>query len=130
LSRLLLDTHVLLWRLLGDARLSPARRDQLGDRATTVLVSAASGWEIATKHRLGKLPLPEAIVLELPRMLLEQGFSTLDVSIVHALRAGRLPGEHRDPFDRLLAAQSILEGLPLVSADPALDTFGAERLRP
>jgi PIN domain nuclease of toxin-antitoxin system len=130
LSRVLLDTHVLLWWLLGDERLPVARRQELARPETTVIVSAASGWEIATKHRLGKLPLPEVLVLELPRMLREQGFTTLDVSMVHALRAGRLAGDHRDPFDRMLAAQSILEGLPLLSADAALDVFGVDRREP
>jgi PIN domain nuclease of toxin-antitoxin system len=69
-------------------------------------------------------------VVELPRLVAEQGFETLDITLLHAIRAGRLAGEHRDPFDRMLAAQSLLEGVPLVSADAAFDTFGVDRLPP
>ncbi|MEQ1502828.1 MAG: type II toxin-antitoxin system VapC family toxin [Myxococcota bacterium] len=128
--KILLDTHVLLWWLVGDERLSAARRAQIVDADTRVLVSAASGWEIATKHRLGKLPMPAAVVSELPKLLIEQGFETVDITLLHATRAGRLPGDHRDPFDRMLAAQALIEGLPIVSADAALDPFGVERWAP
>ncbi|MBA2321101.1 MAG: type II toxin-antitoxin system VapC family toxin [Deltaproteobacteria bacterium] len=128
--RVLLDTHVLLWWLLGDDRLSGARRDALANPDTEVWVSAASGWEIATKHRIGKLGLAPRVVHDLPQILAEQHFRVLEISLAHALRAGSLPGAHRDPFDRMLAAQSVLENLPIVSADDALDALGAERLAP
>jgi PIN domain nuclease of toxin-antitoxin system len=118
----------LLWWLLGDARLSPARRADLARDDVEVLVSAASGWEIATKFRNGKLPVAPRLVAELPLLVQQQGFRALDVTLVHAIRAGRLPGEHRDPFDRMLAAQALVEGVPLVSADAALDEFGIDRL--
>lgn len=91
-------------------------------------MSAASGWEIATKYRIGKLQVAARLVDELPLLVQQQGFRSLDVSLVHAVRAGRLPAEHRDPFDRMLAAQALAEGVPLVSADAALDAFGVERL--
>lgn len=127
---LLLDTHVLLWWLVGDGRLSDVRRAEILDDGARVLVSAASAWEISTKHRLGKLPLAEALVVNFSRILTEQSFETLDISVAHAVRAGRLPGEHRDPFDRMLAAQALIEGVPIVSADAQLDAFGVERRVP
>jgi PIN domain nuclease of toxin-antitoxin system len=95
-----------------------------------VWVSAASGWEISTKHRIGKLDLAERLAIELPDMVREQGFRALDVSLLHAVRAGQLPGPHRDPFDRLLAAQAILEGLTILSGDAVFDAFGVSRLAP
>lgn len=128
MTRILLDTHVVLWWLQGDERLRPAARAELERDDLAVLVSAASGWEIATKHRLGKLPLPEGFLANLPRHLAGQRFEVLDVSLVHALSAGSLPGAHRDPFDRMIAAQALSEGLPVMSADAALDAFGVRRV--
>jgi PIN domain nuclease of toxin-antitoxin system len=128
--RILLDTHVLLWWLIGDPRLGTAARELVARDDTEVFVSAASGWEIATKHRLGKLPLPPELVRDLPIRLAEQRFVALDVTLPHALRAGALPGEHRDPFDRMIAAQALLERLPVLTADPALEALGAECISP
>ncbi len=126
--RILLDTHVLLWWLDGDERLVASARALIQDEANAVFVSAASAWEISTKVRIGKLPGAVAVATDLPAVLARQGFGTLDFTVAHALRAGALPGAHRDPFDRMLAAQSQAEDLPLMSGDAALDAFGVVRL--
>ncbi len=93
-----------------------------------IVVSAASAWEIATKFRLGKLPSAAAIVGDIEGAVIEEGFETLAVSMRHAQHAGTLPGDHRDPFDRLLAAQAQLEGMVIVSGDRVFDAFGVKRL--
>jgi PIN domain nuclease of toxin-antitoxin system len=125
---ILLDTHVLLWWWSEPSKLSTRVLGLLRDRATDVAVSAASAWEISTKYRLGRLPLGGAIIQGWSGRLAEDGFRELPISAQHTLRAGSLPGEHRDPFDRMLAAQSILEGFPIASVDAELSAFGAERL--
>ena len=114
---MLLDTHALLWWLTEDGRLSARARKAIIASRGSVLVSAATGWELATKHRLGKLPQGEHVVPVLSELLQREGFGTLAVSLAHALAAGNLPGHHRDPFDRLLIAQAKLEVLPIVSVD-------------
>ena len=119
----LLDTHALLWWLVEPQRLSPAAHAAIADPTARVLVSAASGWEIATKVRLGKLPAAAPLREELPTVLAAQGFELLPIELRHGLRAGCYAMPHRDPFDRLLAAQAELETLTLVSIDPALKAF-------
>jgi PIN domain nuclease of toxin-antitoxin system len=91
-------------------------------------VSAASAWEIATKVRLGRLPAAERLAASMRDYLPAQGFVALDVTLDHALRAGSLAGAHRDPFDRMLIAQSLAEGMPLVSNEAAFDVFGVARV--
>jgi PIN domain nuclease of toxin-antitoxin system len=125
--QLLLDTHALLWWLAGDRRLSATARRAIENDDNSVFVSAASAWEIATKHRLGKLDA-SAVIGRLGAVLASQGFEALDMSVDHAERAGALPGEHRDPFDRMLAAQSQAGNLTLVSNDEAFDGYGVRRL--
>jgi PIN domain nuclease of toxin-antitoxin system len=125
--RLLLDTHALLWWLDGDRRLSRAARAAMADEANVILVSAASAWEITTKARLGKLPGAVDVAADVAAAVSSQGFVSLDITLVHAQRAGRLPGPHRDPFDRVLVAQSQLEDVPVVSDDDAFDSFGIVR---
>jgi PIN domain nuclease of toxin-antitoxin system len=120
---LLLDTHALLWWLAEPEKLSVPAQAAIGDPAARVFVSAASGWELATKVRLGKLPGAEGLLRDLPSLLQNQGFQPLAVQLRHGVHAGGYPQAHRDPFDRLLAAQAELEGLQLVSLDPALATF-------
>ncbi|MCP9848965.1 type II toxin-antitoxin system VapC family toxin [Cyanobium sp. Morenito 9A2] len=120
---LLLDTHTLLWWLVEPEKLSPLAHTAINDPAAAIFVSAASGWELATKVRLGKLPGVESLLLDLPAVLQQQGFQLLAVQLQHGLRAGGYPQPHRDPFDRLLAAQAELEGMHLVSIDSALATF-------
>jgi PIN domain nuclease of toxin-antitoxin system len=119
----LLDTHALLWWLAQPDRLSPAAHGAIADPGNRVHVSAASGWEIATKVRLGKLPAASELLNDLAQLLVAQGFELLPITLLHGLHAGSYPMAHRDPFDRLLAAQAELDGLTLVSLDPALEAF-------
>jgi len=120
---LLLDTHALLWWLAGDARLSAHARSAI-EGASTVHVSAVSVWEISIKTQLGKLPQGELLLAELPTVLERQGFQSLPIAPRDGHMAGLLPSHHRDPFDRMLAAQSLRLGLPLVSNDPAFVPYG------
>ena len=113
----LLDTHVLLWWLFDDPKLSGPARDIIRAPENTIIVSSASGWEIATKSRLGKLPHAGDIVNNLPFLLQKARFKVLSTSMAHALAAGALPGPHRDPFDRMLIAQGQIEQIPIVTSD-------------
>ena len=126
--RFLLDTHALLWWLTGDRSLSDPARKLLSRSGNTVVVSAASAWEIATKARLGKLPIPLDLVDGLARSLEQEGFESLPVSLDHGVRAGLLPGPHKDPFDRMLIAQAQAENVPIVSKDAVFDAYGVRRL--
>jgi PIN domain nuclease of toxin-antitoxin system len=126
--RALLDTHALLWWLDGDRRLSRRARAVIAADGNAVLVSAASAWEISTKVRLGKLPGALEVAADLPAILRRQNFEPLPIAIVHALRAGNLPGPHRDPFDRMLIAQAQAEDLALVSNERAFDAYGVRRV--
>lgn len=125
---LLLDTHTLLWWLAGDPALSSAAITAIGDPSNAIYVSAATTWEITTKHRIGKLPGVAAIVSDLDGVVAGQGFASLPISLRHGQVAGSLPGPHRDPFDRMLIAQAMLEGLVLVSNEVAFDAYGVARL--
>jgi PIN domain nuclease of toxin-antitoxin system len=125
--RLLLDTHALLWWLDGDRRLPlKVRRAMAGD-ANTILVSAASAWEITTKARIGKLPGALDVAADVAGCVAGQGFGTLDITLLHAQRAGNLGGAHRDPFDRMLVAQAQLEDVALVSDDEVFDDYDVRR---
>ena len=124
--RILLDTHALLWWMNGDPRLSPKARAAVGAEKAEVFVSAASAWELATKVRLGKLPDAARLTHRLTESLAEQSFKPLPIAIEHGRLGGLLPGQHRDPFDRILAAQALLEDLPLVTNDPAFAAFGVK----
>jgi PIN domain nuclease of toxin-antitoxin system len=124
--RVLLDTHVLLWWLLGDPRLSTTASAVLGDVESTIIVSAVSGHEIATKFRLGKLTVPARLAENLDQIIAENGWQPLPLSIAHGQLAGRMAGAHKDPFDRMLAAQAPVEDVPLVTNDPAFAAFGVK----
>jgi PIN domain nuclease of toxin-antitoxin system len=124
--RVLLDTHALLWWLDGDRRLSQRVRHLIASDETIVLVSAASAWEICTKFRLGKLPGAAVVAADVAGCLAGQGFVPLPIAVNHAQRAGSLPGPHRDPFDRVLIAQSQAEDLPLVTVDQVFGTYGVK----
>jgi len=126
--RVLLDTHALLWWFTDDARLSRAARQVIADEANAILVSAASAWEISTKHRLGKLNEAADAVNRFDELVAADGFDHLPITHFHSLKAGDYPVEHRDPFDRMLAAQSALERVPLVTCDPAFELFGTETI--
>ena len=119
----LLDSHVLLWWWFEPARLSAPVHDLLIDPASTVLVSAATVWELSLKHHLGKLPELETAITDLAGLLQADGFHPLPIALAHGLRAGAYRQPHRDPFDRMLAAQAELEGLVLLSADRQLTVF-------
>ena len=126
--RLLLDTHALIWWLRGDPRLGASARRAIEDRRNDILVSAVSAFEVTTKHRLGKLPEAEILAQDFDGERRQEGFLALDVTIAHAALAGKLPGARRDPFDRLLIAQALVEGLTLVSNEALFDGFGVQRL--
>jgi len=127
-DRVLLDTHALLWWLFDDPRLSERARDVIRSADTVVLVSSASGWEIGTKHRLGRLPEATEVVHNLPPLLRRSRMEVLPIALEHALAAGMLPGPHRDPFDRMLIAQARLERLPIVTNDPVFARYEVEVL--
>jgi PIN domain nuclease of toxin-antitoxin system len=126
--RLLLDTHALLWWLDGDRRLSRRARTAIADQRNVVLVSAASSWEITTKARIGRLPGALEVAADVAGCVARQGFSSLDITLLHAQRAGGMPGAHRDPFDRMLIAQAQIEDLPVVSDDAVFDGFSVARV--
>jgi len=126
--RLLLDTHTLLWWLADDPSLSPSARKLIAHANNDVLVSAASAWEIATKVRLGKLSGAEDLAADFAGCLARERFEQLPISALHGIRAGLLPGPHKDPFDRMLVAQSQAENLPIVSNDAVFDAYNVRRL--
>ena len=124
----LLDTHALIWWVEGDERVTPRLRRLLAQPGEDVFVSAATAWEIATKARIGELKAPEALLQDFVEAIEMLGFLPLPIALRHGYAAGRLPGAHRDPFDRMLAAQARAEGLALVSADPAFAALGVATL--
>lgn len=126
--RLLLDTHALLWWLAGDDQLTLKARQAISDRRHEIIVSAASAWEITTKHRLGKLPGAGPLAVDFAREMRAQGFAALPIELSHAQVAGALPGEHRDPFDRMLIAQAREEHLAIVSNESLFDDYGVTRI--
>lgn len=124
MSAVLVDTHALLWFLAADPRLSDRARETIEDANVIPFVSVASTLEIAIKASLGRLAVPD----DLPEQLAGQGFVSAPVEAEHAWRVKALDSEdHKDPFDRLIAAQALVEGLPVVSADPAFDRYGVSR---
>lgn len=119
----LLDTHALIWWAEGDRRVTPRVRELL-TAPGEVYVSAATAWEIATKLRIGKLQLSGTLIGDFLAAIDAFGFRPLPISLQHGYAAGQIASAHRDPFDRMLAAQSLAEDLPLVSADPAFAALG------
>ena len=127
-SAYLLYSHVLLWWWFDPARLSTAVHALLVDPSSEIRVSAASVWELSLKHHRGKLPELAGAIDDLPGLLQADGFEGLPISQAHGLRAGAYSQPHRDPFDRVLAAQAELERLVLLTADPQLTTFPCQTL--
>ena len=125
----LLDTHVWLWMLTDPARIGPDLLAELRDGRTRLLLSAASSWEIAIKWATGRLPLPDPPATYVPTRMRRSGVEGLPVSHTHALRVASLPNLHRDPFDRLLIAQAQLEGLTIITVDPAFDGYDVATIR-
>jgi PIN domain nuclease of toxin-antitoxin system len=126
--RVLLDTHVFLWWVLEDSRLTDLARETITDPKVDVLVSPVSAWEIAIKAADGRLDLPEPSRTYVPSRIAANDFHELPVTIDHCLRTADLPRIHRDPFDRLLVAQAQAEALPLVSGDPAISRYDVETI--
>ena len=126
--RLLLDTHALIWWLLGDEALSRRAREAIADEANDVAVSAASAMEVATKFRIGKLPDAALLAQDFEAIIADQGFIELPISVHHARLAGEMNIAHKDPFDRLLIAQALAEDMVLVSNEALFDSFAVKRL--
>lgn len=126
-SGLLLDTHALLWYAANSKDL-PADTSRRVTEANEVYVSAASAWEIRTKARIGKLPGAGSVSRDVRAAVGRMGFRELPIDLADAERAGAMGGAHRDPFDRMLAAQALNRGFALVSNNAALDAFGVERV--
>jgi PIN domain nuclease of toxin-antitoxin system len=120
----LLDTHALIWWVEGDERITPKLRRLLGKPDEDVYVSAATAWEIAAKARIGKLRPPATLLRDFVEAVELLDFLPLPITLRHGTDAGQMPGAHRDPFDRILAAQARVEGLDLVSCDPAFKSLG------
>jgi PIN domain nuclease of toxin-antitoxin system len=125
--RVLLDTHVFLWLQTEPERLGD-RLALVEDRGTTLLLSAASSWEMAIKYTLGRLPLPEPPERYVPTRMRAIGAEALPIEHAHALAVASLPDLHRDPFDRLLVAQAAVAGVAILTADPAVAQYPAETL--
>ena len=126
--RALLDTHALLWWFADDPALSPAASRFIANTKNTLVVSAASAWEIATKVRIGRLPSGAVLTADFEGWMLREGFDQLAITIDHAVRAGQLPGTHLDPFDRMLIAQAQAENLPLISNEELFNGYGIRRI--
>jgi PIN domain nuclease of toxin-antitoxin system len=125
---LLLDSHTFLWFVWDDPQLSPTAKALIQDPANHKLVSVVSCWEIAIKVGLKRLDLGEPATTFLPRELATNGFDLLGIKLIHATSVESLPPHRKDPFDRLLVAQSLIESLPVVSVDTQLDAYGITRL--
>ena len=124
----MLDTHALIWWLLGDEALSRRAREAIADEANDVAVSAASAMEVATKFRIGKLPEAALLAQDFEAIIADQGFAELPISVHHARLAGEMNIAHKDPFDRLLIAQALAEDMVLVSNEALFDSFAVKRL--
>lgn len=126
--RVLLDTHAFLWWITDDPQLSAHARRIIGDGRNELLLSAASGWEIATKVRLGKLELPDNLESFVLEQMTLNAIESLPIRTHHALHVHTLPDYHRDPFDRLIVSQAQLENLPILTADPRIAQYAARTI--
>ncbi len=124
----LLDTHSFIWFIEDHPSLTPRARKLIEDVANDVFLSIASIWEMAIKVSLGKLTLSQPSDLFIPNQLLLNNMTVLDIALSHTLRVATLPFHHRDPFDRLLVAQSLIKGMPLISNDSIFDVYGVNRV--
>jgi PIN domain nuclease of toxin-antitoxin system len=127
MDRLLLDTHAIVWWMNGSEKLTVPARFAIS-QASAVFVSAATAWEIATKFRLNKLQEAQHLALNFRSEIAKESFHELPITVAAGIAAGALPGDHRDPFDRMLIAQALEEDLTLVSNETAFDRFGVKRL--
>ena len=124
----ILDTHVFLWWINDDKRLSSRARDVISDGTNELFVSAATGWEITIKVQIGRLELPQDPEHFLPQQLKANAFKILPIEMAHALHVFSLPDHHRDPFDRILVAQAQVEDMPILSADPNIKKYQIETI--
>jgi PIN domain nuclease of toxin-antitoxin system len=125
---LLLDSHSLLWSFASPDALSPLARRAILSSSNRIYVSAASIWELSIKSASGKVDAKSLFAADLKRLLSTRGFLRLAISCDHALRAGQLPIVHKDPFDRMLAAQAQALNFPIISADAIFDRYGVQRI--
>jgi PIN domain nuclease of toxin-antitoxin system len=121
-KRYLIDTHVLLWWIFDDPKLDQNIREIIQNPSNKIIVSSASAWEIATKYRIGKLPEAKELLENYDQIIQKARFSQLSITTAHALRAGSLPIQHRDPFERMIMAQGELEKIPVITYDSAFKT--------
>jgi len=122
--RALLDTHALLWWLSDNTALTKTARKTIADTKNALIVSAASAWEIAIKVRLGRLPTAADLVADFKGYIQREGFELLSISAEHGIRAGLLPGPHKDPFDRMLIAQAQAENIPIITNEAVFGSYG------
>ena len=125
---MLLDTHALLWWLTDSPELTKRARAMISDTKNTIFVSAASAWEIATKVRIGKLSVATELTEDFDAQMEQESFRSLSISSSHAIRAGLLPGIHKDPFDRMLIAQAQEQNVPIISNEVLFDAYGIRRI--
>jgi PIN domain nuclease of toxin-antitoxin system len=126
--RLLVDTHTLIWAVDDPTQLSATASSTLQNSANQLLLSAATVWEMSIKVGLGKLTLSSPYLDWMNNAIADLGLALVPITVEYADAQARLPWHHRDPFDRLLIAQSLTDGTPVVSSDPTLDTYGISRL--
>ena len=126
--RALLDTHAFLWWIADSSRLSESAYRVIADEENDIAISAASAWEIAAKHRLGRLPSADALASDIGVYIARQGFDEMSVTVDDVSRAGALPQHHRDPFDRMLIAQALSRDIFLISNESLFDLYGVRRL--
>jgi PIN domain nuclease of toxin-antitoxin system len=126
--RVLLDTHALIWWFSDDPSLPQTVRGIIADTDNTLVVSAASAWELAIKYQQGKLRKAADLVSDFSSRIQREGFQLLPISAEHGIRAGLLPGPHKDPFDRMLIAQSQAENMPIISNEAVFEAYGVRRL--
>lgn len=126
--RLLLDSHAFLWFVWSDPRLSPTALSVIGDPLNHLLLGAASAWEIGIKVSTGKLSVGQDVDSFLNAQLAQNRISLLPITVDHIGQASRLPFHNKDPFDRLIVAQALVEGCPVISADAIFDAYGAQRI--
>ena len=124
----LLDTHTTIWATLAPELLSAAAAAFIADEENEIYVSAASAWELATKVRIGKMQVGEALERDLLAVMKTANFLLLPIDVETALLAGRMRGIHKDPFDRMIAAQALAWNMPVISTDAKLDEFGVRRI--
>ena len=123
--KILLDTQCWLWWIAAPEKLNQSASSCIADKRNTVYLSAASSWEIAIKYSIGKLPLPEPPMLFIPKRLARDAITALPIKIMHTLHVANLPRHHKDPFDRILISQSILEDIPIMTVDTQFELYEA-----